>query len=632
MNNKELALDLIHAGYRVIPCYPRGHEHAKAPMASEVPSWPKDAAKDDYHILKWFGGPVPKLIGLPCEINGFFAVDVDGPEAAATWQAWIKQFGMSEPGPWQKTTHGAHYLFKNPAFKVPGKIGALAPGIDLRGPNYICTGGDGTGYEWQIPFTEPIPEAPEWLLNKIRALLAPAAAMPELTELAGKAPDNPDAVLSYWFNKYTDEARQGTRDDCAYRLGLQLYRSRIPIGTALNLGLQYTQAIPQPSGAPYTQAEYSRAIRSSYDTMPKEAATLPREVRQPAAAKIESIKAPDKPKAAPKPKPVEDPEKSAEFSTWADLDAVLGPIEWEWPGWLAKGFLHILVGEVGGGKSSIALRIGRTYLTGLAWPDGTQYSGAHGCILWGEAEAAQAMNRDRAKFMDLPTDKILSPLGDPLGDFRLNNRDHQTKLTIMAMKPEVKLIVIDSLSGADPTAEKSTEDAKNVNWLAALARDIQKPIILTHHLRKRGMFDTEGIVSLDRVRGISTILQYARVIWAIEAPDREAPDAKRLSVIKSNIAKKPDPIGFIIDDEIVFGPAPENPRAETAKDRGIEALRELLSRGEVAASQIENDFKGLALSKRAMYEAKKALVVISVKRADGWYWRLPVKKENGFYG
>lgn len=321
----------------------------------------------------------------------------------------------------------------------------------------------------------------------------------------------------------------------------------------------------------------------------------------------------------------EEAEKTPEYSTWSDATKVIGPIEWDWPGWLAKGFLHILVGEVGNGKSTIALRIGGVYLIGLDWPDGTPYEGPLACVVWCEAEAGQAMNLSRAALMDLPMDKIYSPLGDPLGDFRMNNPDHMARLAYMAALPQVKLIIVDSLSGADPTAEKSTEDAKNVNWLAALARDTQKPIILTHHLRKRGMFDTEGDVSLDRVRGISTILQYARVIWAIDTPNLEDKDTKRLSVIKSNLAKKPEPIGFTIDDEITFTEAPGKPKVETLQDRGVDLLLSLLAKGPISAAQAEKDFMGAGMSRRTMFDAKKALSVTSIKRGDTWLWSLPAK-------
>jgi len=632
MNTKDLALHLTQdLQLKIFPCYPRGHERAKAPMTEHGQ---KDAADIEGVILKWFGGPVPKLIGLPCKDNGFFAVDIDTPQAAATWNDWITAYGMAEPCPWQKTTKGAHYIFKYPSFNFSGAVGKLAPGIDLRADNYICTGGNGSGYEWQTPLDQGIPEAPQWLLDKIKAVAAITTT--ERTAPATNPPLNPDLTAAYWLRHYASKATLGTRNECTYKLGLQLYYAGIPLEDALDLYQDWVAKIPYDPSNRFSSFEYNRTIKSAYSGERKEATLLPAEavIGTKANAKVEATLPPE-PKKQPKNDDsvkigintkVEEkqPEKESIFSTWADLDTVLGPIEWDWPGWLARGFLHILVGMTGEGKSRLALRVCGTYLNGCEWPDGLPYNGDAACVLWCEAEAGQAMNRDRAKAMGYPTERIYSPLGDPLGDFRLNEPAHLAKLAYMAMLPEVKLIVVDSLSGADPTAEKSTEDAKNVNWLAGLARDTQKPILLTHHLRKRGLFDTEGEVSLDRVRGISTILQYARVIWAIDTPNLQDKETKRLSVIKSNLAKKPEPIGFVINDEITFTDAPEKPKVETLQDRGIDLLLTLLSKGAMPAKTIEEEFDGAGLSKRTLWEAKKALAIVSTKQPQkGWLWSLP---------
>lgn len=156
MNKYELAISLIDAGFSVIPCYPRGHAKAKGPI---VGHGQYDASKDPKVIKAWFSGAAEKLIGIPCKANGFFTVDVDGPEGKATWEQWTKQHGLSEPGPMQRTTHGYHYLFKYPDFEVPGSVKSCN-GLDLRANNYICTGSDGSGYEWLVPFTEPDTRSP----------------------------------------------------------------------------------------------------------------------------------------------------------------------------------------------------------------------------------------------------------------------------------------------------------------------------------------------------------------------------------------------------------------------------------------------------------------------------------------
>lgn len=634
MKTNDLAKMLIAADFAIIPCYPRDNKKAKSPM---VLHGQYEASTNPELVGRWFQGAAEKLIGVPCKRNGFFAVDVDGPEGKATWDQWIQEYGLPEPGPLQRTTHGLHYLFKYPDFDFPGSVKRLGAGVDLRANNYICTGGDGSGYEWLIPLTEALPEAPQWLQDKIKAL-RPTLKLQELDRPSNVLPTDTQAVIGYWLDKFTAQASVGNRNDCAYRLGLQLHFAGIPVDQAIDAGQDFIHAIPQSKDSYFSLREYATTVRSAYKAPMREAATLPREVVKPTAEglpKLEKLTAVSGPQPAATMPPAPQKQPKIEGTTMtevkrigsdmADLDKVMGPIEWEWPGWLTKGFLHILVGEVGNGKSTIALRIGGVYLIGLDWPDGTPYDGPLACIVWAEAEAGQAMNLSRAKAMNLPMNKILFPLDDPLGDFRLTNPEHLARLATIAALPEVKLIIVDSLSGADPTAEKSTEDAKNVNWLAGLARDTQKPIILTHHLRKRGLFDTEGEVSLDRVRGISTILQYARVIWAIDTPNLQDKKTKRLSVIKNNIYGDVKPLGFTIGDKITFTDAPEKPRNETRVDQAADLLQALLEKEPKSAVDILDEFEQAGFSKSGLYRAKDALNVVSIRKDGRWVWSLPAK-------
>lgn len=661
MNTLDLALNLVDMGIKIIPCHSRIHPRAKSPIAELAPNGQHSSSTDKQLVRSWFEySAVMRIIGIPCKDNGIFAVDVDGWEGQETWEAWVAEYGLSEPTATQKTPRGQHYLYRHPDFDFAGSVGKIGNGIDLRSNNYVCTGGDESGYQWQIPITLPLPEAPQWLLDKIKQLKR--SEPPELYDRADQTPGDPDLVINYWLDKYVNLARIGSRDSSAYALGQQLYYSRIPISKALGLARFFAERVPQTTTEKYTAGEYCRAIRSAYSGQPKEPATLPRSVTRPQKSNPEPKSEPKvqpkvQPKVEPKPEPKTDPkvepkveakiepkneskneelpptriqesaksekrENAPVFSTWADLDGLLGPIEWDWPGWLARGFLHILVGMVGDGKSTLALRIIESYLNGRDFPDGQPYTGSPANVIWCEAEAAQALNNERAELAKLPKNCIYSPLPNPDEDFRLSNPEHMALLATAAKMPEARLIVVDSLSGADPKAEKSAEDAKNVNWLATLARDVQKPVILTHHLRKRGMFDSAGEVSLDRVRGTSTILQYARVIWAIDTPDPNDKETKRLSVIKSNLARKPEPIGFTINDHITFVDAPEPPKYSPVISSGIDLLEALLQKGPVSAEQIEREFTGAGISRRTMFEAKKAIGAVSTRKDNKWIWGL----------
>jgi len=231
--------------------------------------------------------------------------------------------------------------------------------------------------------------------------------------------------------------------------------------------------------------------------------------------------------------------------------------------------------------------------------------------------------------MGIPVDKIISPFTDAFIDLQLANPQHLNSLFSAAHLDDVRLIVIDSLSGADPTAEKSVEYSQNVNWLAALARDVNKPILLTHHLRKQGMFDPDDEITIDRVRGSSAILQFARLVWALDVPNKADKGHKRLSVIKSNLDKFPDPIGMHISDAgVSFDKAPEPPHVETLTDKGADLLLSLLASEPMLATEVQAEFEGAGLSKKIMWNAKQALNIVSVRKDNKWYWSLPAKESD----
>ncbi len=312
--------------------------------------------------------------------------------------------------------------------------------------------------------------------------------------------------------------------------------------------------------------------------------------------------------------------------TWLDLDALLGPIKWAWSKWLVQAMLHILAANSGDGKSAVLEYVCGCFVSRWDWPDGTKYEGDPGSVIWCESEAAQAIHLKRAKDWGLPLNRFLYPTKEPLDDFSFDNNDHKGRLAEMAFYPDVKAIVIDSLSGMNKRRKESSEDMMQIGtWLAELARDSRRPILLSHHLHKRGPFDASE-VDLDRVRGSTTIVQPARLVWAIDNPNLQEKEWRRLRVIKSNLDKFPQAIGMNIDEKGVhFGTAPEIPRVETVTEKAINLLLVLLADEPMKASEIEEKLKQAGISWRSANRAKESLGIVSVKRNGIWWWSLPAK-------
>ena len=321
-------------------------------------------------------------------------------------------------------------------------------------------------------------------------------------------------------------------------------------------------------------------------------------------------------------RPNDNEPEEPKITSWADIESLTGPITFEWYPWLPAGLLTILASDAGVGKSALALRLAGCYTKGLPWPDGTPFNYGGGTVLWCESEAAQAVNLDRAKKWQLPIDHFMTPFSDPLQDVNLDDKGHMATVSEKALHQDVVFIVVDSLSGSSNRKESETDVKRVTEFLARLARDSGKPILLTHHLRKRGIMDGDT-VTLDRLRGSSAIVQAARVVWALDKPNPGS-DRKRLTMVKNNLARFSEPIGVDIDESgVTFGDAPHVPRDETMTDRAADFLLALLTPGPMKAVDIENEFKHMGISWRTVNQAKKAMHIQSIRKADGWYWSLP---------
>ncbi len=319
---------------------------------------------------------------------------------------------------------------------------------------------------------------------------------------------------------------------------------------------------------------------------------------------------------------------AGQYSTWADIAATLGPITWSWPGWLPDGMLTIIAAEPGIGKSALCLRIAATMIgSQWQWPDGTLYTAGAGRVVWAESESGQAINLERARAWGLDTAKLIQP-GLPLDDFRLDDPAKLQTLCDLAFLPDVRAVVIDSLRGANSRNENDSDVITLVMRLAELARDCNKPILLTHHLRKRGLFDGDG-PSLDRLRGSSAIVQPARVVWALDTPDPQDKETRRLSQVKNNLSRTPQPLGLTIGAAgVTFVDAPEAPRQVSQQDAAINFLLALLATEALPAEEVLEQAKLAGHSERTVKRAKDKIGVVSMKKGGGsgpWLWGLPAK-------
>ena len=234
----------------------------------------KSATTNKAKIAEWFELYGNFRIGIPCEPNLFFAIDVD-PDGIEIWKQWVKDHGEPVVGPRQRTPRGGfHLLFKLPiGLQVPNVAGKIAAGVDLRSNGAICT--SSVGYVWEPGHgvDAPLTDAPEWILNLIREYVAERDKKWETFE-PGEYPDaDPDEAGEHWLSKALSTARPGNRNQTGFDLACQLRDSRLSFQQAESIMRRYALGMPKTAD-PYTAKEAIASLKEAYRTPPREPAHL----------------------------------------------------------------------------------------------------------------------------------------------------------------------------------------------------------------------------------------------------------------------------------------------------------------------------------------------------------------------
>lgn len=304
-----------------------------------------------------------------------------------------------------------------------------------------------------------------------------------------------------------------------------------------------------------------------------------------------------------------------------------GSVRWAWPEWLPVGHVTLVVGPQGTGKSYLAASLAAA-LSGRAgmWPDGCPLDGWEtGPVVLVDTEEMRGSYAERLAKMGVSDGDVLlpSPTGDPTYTPRLP-RDIEM-LEQVTRERRCRAVIVDSLSGGHDLDENSAAMRQVLQSLVSMAGQLQVPVIAVHHTRKRSVFESVRL-SLDRVRGSSTITQFCRSVIGVYRLDDNNSSPSRVESLKSSFGKAPEPFGFAItDDGLVFGDAPEEDKPPTAVDRAAEFLEAQLRRQPQRYSDLLDQADRHGVSKNSLYRARARLSVVTV---DG-LWALPKVSTHG---
>lgn len=236
--------------------------------------------------------------------------------------------------------------------------------------------------------------------------------------------------------------------------------------------------------------------------------------------------------------------KAGEFATLEELDSLLGDIQWLWNGWIPKGFVTMVAGDPGVGKSAVVQHFVKIVTEGGQFPLTSEPLPYASNAIWIDTEASQQILKVRAGLMSINKKKVFLPVinGDLLSQANLGFEQDRQQIINLIEGVEPELLVLDSLGGSHQRGENKVEEIRPIlEFLALLARDYQMSVILVHHLNK-GKDGESTEVSLYRLRGSTVIPAYCRSIMAVEKSHN---GTNLLRMVKSNLALQGEPISII---------------------------------------------------------------------------------------
>jgi replicative DNA helicase len=318
------------------------------------------------------------------------------------------------------------------------------------------------------------------------------------------------------------------------------------------------------------------------------------------------------------------------FATFEEIGEGMTDTTWLWKHWLPNGYLTLLAGDPGVGKSMLSLHLARSVALPCAWPDGTPGPDEPGTVLYCDTEAAQAMHVQRARRWGIPMDRLLMPGLDGTGHLWLDDPESLLAVRDAVAKHGVRLVIVDSLRAGFKGDENSSEVAEMMTEWAALARDLEVAMVFVHHMRKRQQGEKRE-ATLEALRGSSAIGAAARSVIALDCPDPRD-TAIRAAVVKTNLCPKPEPIGLTVSEDGISGAqAPSAPRPDTKLAEAEDFLTDQLRHGAKSPGDLIDMAEEQGIARATLYRAKESLDLVSMDHDDDprkSMWGLPARRSG----
>ena len=221
--------------------------------------------------------------------------------------------------------------------------------------------------------------------------------------------------------------------------------------------------------------------------------------------------------------------------------------EWLWRQWLPLGCITVMDGDPGVGKSTITTHIAARLTSGKSLPPfhaGPELEPTHVVVLSAEDDVSRTI-RPRMELAGKDLERVII-----LEAIRRDEEDPVTlpcdlkHLETVVVEHQAKLVIIDPFNAYLDESVNTYKDhdvRRCLRQLHKLAERHQLSVLIVRHLNK-----AMGMSAKHRGGGSMGIIGAARAAWMV-GTDPNDKDTHVLAVSKSNLAPKPDSLGYRID-------------------------------------------------------------------------------------
>lgn len=330
----------------------------------------------------------------------------------------------------------------------------------------------------------------------------------------------------------------------------------------------------------------------------------------------------------------------------SDIEAK--PIQWLWPGWLARGKIHMLAGQAGMGKTTLSLALTATVTRGDEWPDGTLCGDVGSVLIWSGEDDASDTLKPRLMAMDANCTRVHFVSGmNENGERRAF--DPATDMTALAAAidaiGDVRLLIVDPIVSVVTGDDKSNNQVRRaLQPLVDVAGAYGIAVLGITHFTKA----SHGRAAVERVIGSVAYGAVTRLVMGVgEYAHTDGSKQPIFARLKTNIGSAGGGYLYRIEEveiepglqntRIVWGnfvegdpndllsPPGSQPGDEglgSALDAACEFLTELLT---VSTPQktVQREAKEAGHAWKTVRNASDKLGVKKKKGVDHWYWSLP---------